>query len=111
MPDNAITGAKVADRSLSAADVAVANGSPTLDLPSIAGERLRLRAAQHGHEPGRYDHLRPAPLTARPFSSGGLSLHVAKSNVARLSSVWWPATSPQPRSTRPPATFDYTAIK
>ena len=36
VPDNAITGAKVADRSLGAADVAVANGSPTVDLPSIA---------------------------------------------------------------------------
>ena len=57
MADNAVTGAKVADRSLSAADITLANGSPTVDLPTIPANDCAYVLRATGTEPGRRDRV------------------------------------------------------
>ena len=110
VPDNSITGAKVADRSLGAADVALANGSPTRGPAVDPGERLLLRPGARPARTWRVRRSRSAPRDGAAFSNGGLSLHVAKSNIQtsfRLvaCNVTGAAINPAP------PTFDYTAIK
>ena len=109
VPDNSINGAKVADRSLSANDLAVANGSPTLDLPSIpANDCFYVLHDTNVNLSGATVSV-SAP-SGGPFSSGGLSIHVAKSNIAdsfRLVACNVTAAAIDPA----PAEFDYTAIK
>lgn len=107
--DDAITGAKVADRSLSAADVAVANGSPTVDLPNIPANDCAYALVPTGQ------NLSGAAVTVSAgqggvFANGGLSLHVAKSNIQtsfRLVACNVTAAAIDPAA----AEFDYTAIK
>ena len=109
VPDNSITGAKVADRSLGAADVAMANGSPTVDLPSIPANDCAYALVPTGQ------NLAGATVSASArdgaaFSNGGLSLHVAKSNIQtsfRLVACNVTAAAINPAA----AEFDYTAIK
>ncbi len=107
--DDAITGAKVADRSLSATDFTVANGSPTLDLPSIPANDCAYVLVPTGQ------NLSGAAVTVSAgqnavFANGGLSIHVAKSNVLtafRLVACNVTAGAIDPAA----AEFDYTAIK
>jgi len=107
--DNSITGAKVADRSLGAADVALANGSPTVDLPSIPANDCGYAVVPAGQ------NLAGATVSVSArdgaaFSNGGLSLHAAKSNIQtsfRLVACNVTGVAINPAS----AEFDYTAIK
>jgi uncharacterized protein YjbI with pentapeptide repeats len=107
--DDAITGAKVADRSLSAADFTLANGSPTVDLPSIPANDCAYSLVPTGQD------LSGATVSVSAgqgavFANGGLSLHVAKSNVQ--TSFRLVACNVTAAAIDPPAgQFDYTAIK
>ncbi len=109
VPDNSITGAKVADRSLGAADVALANGSPTVDLPSIPANDCAYAVVPAGQNLGGTT-VSVSARDGAAFSNGGLSLHAAKSNIQtsfRLVACNMTGVAINPAA----AEFDYTAIK
>ena len=108
-PDNSITGAKVADRSLGAADVALANGSPTVDLPSIPANDCAYAVVPAGQNLAGTT-VSVSARDGAAFSNGGLSLHAAKSNIQtsfRLVACNMTGVAINPAA----AEFDYTAIK
>jgi hypothetical protein len=78
--DNAITGGKVADRSLGAVDVAIANGTRTVDLPSIGANTCNYSLQDTNVDLTGATVVVSAPDSG-PFSLGGVSIHVAKSNI------------------------------
>ncbi|HYI37960.1 MAG TPA: hypothetical protein VEX39_15215 [Thermoleophilaceae bacterium] len=107
--DNSITGGKVADRSLGAVDIAIANGSPTANLPSVPANDCNYVLVPAG------TNLTGATVSVSArdgalWANGGLSLHAAKSNVQtsfRLVACNMTAAAIDP----PAAAFDYTAIR
>jgi len=107
--DDAITGQKVADRSLSAADFTLANGSPSVDLPNIPANDCAYAIVPTGQ------NLAGATVSVSAgesvqFANGGLSIHAAKSNIDtsfRLVACNMTAAAINPAA----APFDYTAIK
>jgi len=107
--DNAITGAKVANRSLSAADFALANGSPNVDLPSIPANDCAYALVPTGQNLAGATVSVSAGGNAQ-FANGGLSIHAAKSNIQtsfRLVACNMTAAAINPAV----AQFDYTATK
>lgn len=107
--DDAITASKVADRSLTAPDVTLANGSPSVDLPNIPANDCAYALVATGQ------NLNGATVSVSAgegaeFANGGLSIHVAKSNVDtsfRLVACNVSAAAINPAA----APFDYTAVK
>jgi hypothetical protein len=99
----------VADRSLTAADTTLANGSPTVDLPNIPANDCAYSLVPAGTD------LSGATVSvsageAAQFASGGLSIHAAKSNVQtsfRLVACNMTAAAINPAA----APFDWTAVK
>jgi hypothetical protein len=107
--DDAITGAKVADRSLGAADITVANGSPSVDLPNIPANDCAYALVPTGQNLAGVTVSVSAGESAQ-FANGGLSIHAAKSNIDtsfRLVACNMTAAAINPAA----APFDYTAIK
>lgn len=107
--DNAITGGKVADRSLGAADVAIANGSRSVDIGSIAAN-----ACNYALVDTNVDLTGAAVMVSARESSeydlGVLSIHVGKSNIE--DSFRLVACNISNAIVNPNAeTFDYVAIR
>jgi hypothetical protein len=89
--------------------VAVANGSPTVDLPNIPANDCSYALVPAGTNLAGTT-ISVSAGDGAAFSSGGLSLHVAKSNVQtsfRLVACNVTAAAINPAA----APFNYTAIK
>jgi hypothetical protein len=107
--DDSITSSKVADRSLTAADTTLANGSPTVDLPNIPANDCAYSLVPAGTNLNGATVSVSAGESAQ-FANGGLSIHAAKSNVQtsfRLSACNVTGADINPG----PAEFDWTAVK
>lgn len=107
--DNSITGAKVQDRSLSAADYSLANGSPTVDLPNIPANDCAYSLVPAGVNLSGATVALSVGENAL-FANGGLSVHVSKSNVQtsfRLSACNVTAAAINPGPTQ----FNWVAMK
>jgi hypothetical protein len=81
--DNVVTGAKVADGSLAAADAATVSGTETIDFGSVPAndcitQTIDLNVDVDG------DVIVVTPGDATAYATGGLSVHPSDSNVADL---------------------------
>ena len=106
---NSITSESVADRSLRAVDFSVASGTVTVDLPSIPANDCAYALVATGVL------LEGTTVSASAgddalFANGGLSIHVAKSNLLmsfRLAACNLTAAAINP----PAAPFDYVVFR
>jgi hypothetical protein len=106
---NSITGVSVTDRSLRADDFAVAGGTVHLDMPSIPANDCAYSLVPTGASLDGVAVFVSAGQSAT-FANGGLSLHVAKSNIPtsfRLVACNVTAAAIDPA----PAPFDYVALR